>query len=183
MQDVKIVGISGSLRKGSYNTALLRAAQELLPQGATLEILDISQLPLYNEDEENNFPETVRVFKAKPEAADAVLLATPEYNHSFSGVLKNALDIASRPREQNSLMGKPVAIVGASIGTMGTARAQAQLRAQFTAFNIRDVKQPEVLLGRAQESFDEESHLADEAARTLLRQLLEALVSLARTGQ
>ena len=119
---VKILGFAGSLRKG-YNRSLLRAAQELVPRDATLEVFDLGGIPIFNQDLEDQPAETVKEFKAKIRAADAILIVTPEYNYSIPGVLKNAIDCASRPYGDNAFEHKPVAIMGASIGMAGTARA------------------------------------------------------------
>jgi len=128
MVGVHVLGISGSLRKASYNTALLRPASELLPRGMTLEVFDLSSIPLYNDDVRAlGFPKPVQEFRSRIAAADALLIATPEYNFSIPGVLKNAIDWASRPPDP-PLDGKPLAIMGASTGNFGTVRAQMHLR-------------------------------------------------------
>ena len=124
MEKVKILGFAGSLRKDSYNRSLLRAALELVPEEAELEIFDLEGIPLFNQDLENQPPEKLTEFKARIRAADAILIATPEYNYSIPGVLKNAIDCASRPYGDNAFEHKPVAMMGASIGFAGTARAQ-----------------------------------------------------------
>ncbi|MEM3716478.1 MAG: NAD(P)H-dependent oxidoreductase [Candidatus Bathyarchaeia archaeon] len=173
-----IVGFAGSLRKSSYNKMLLRAALNLLPKDAKLEILDLEGLPLFNQDLEYDMPETVKRFKSKIKEADALLIATPEYNSSMPGVLKNALDWASRPYEDNSLDGKPVAIMGASIGMLGGARAQTHLRQILSSLNAYVVNKPEVVVNFANEKFDAESKLKDERAKAYIRQLLENLVKL-----
>ena len=133
---VKILGFAGSLRKGSYNRSLLRAAQELVPRDATLEVFDLGGIPIFNQDLEDQPAETVKEFKAKIRAADAILIVTPEYNYSIPGVLKNAIDCASRPYGDNAFEHKPVAIMGASIGMAGTARAQSPLAAIFCLFEL-----------------------------------------------
>jgi len=125
---VNILGFAGSLRKGSYNKALLRAALELVPRDTRLEIFDLEGIPPFNQDLENQPSEKVKEFKAKIRAADAILIATPEYNYSIPGVLKNAIDCASRPYGDNAFEHKPVAIMGASPGMIGTARGQYHLR-------------------------------------------------------
>ena len=127
-QTTSILAFGGSLRKGSYNKALLKAAQEMVPNDARLEVFDITGLPIFNQDLETNPPAVVKEFKAKIRAADAVLIATPEYNYSIPGFLKNAIDSASRPYGDNAFDGKPVAFMGASVGMLGTARAQYHLR-------------------------------------------------------
>ena len=128
---LKILGFAGSLRAGSYNRALLRAATELLPDDATLEIFDINGIPPFNQDLEMDMPAKVKEFKSKIRGADAILIATPEYNYSIPGVLKNAIDFASRPYGDNPFNDKPVAIMSASIGMLGGARAQYHLRQTF----------------------------------------------------
>ncbi len=169
-----ILGISGSLRKASYNTALLRAVVELMPPEMTLEILDLSPLPMFNQDAEKPFPEAVLEFRTRLAQADALLIATPEYNSSVSGALKNAIDWASRPPRQ-PLNGKPVAIIGASTGSFGTLRAQLHLRQILTHVGALPLGKPEVLVARAEQVFDAEGKLIDAAARGFLRDLLDAL--------
>ncbi|MEM2373429.1 MAG: NAD(P)H-dependent oxidoreductase [Thermoproteota archaeon] len=151
------------MRKGSYNRALLRAAAELMPRNAKLEIFDIEGIPLYNQDFENDVPAKVKEFKEKIRRADAILIATPEYNYSFPGVLKNAIDWASRPPGDNSFEGKPVAIMSASIGTLGGARAQYHLRQVLIALNMYPINRPEVMVPLAREKFDENGRLIDES--------------------
>jgi chromate reductase len=172
---VKTLGISGSLRKGSYNTALLRAATELLPEGMTLEIADIAQFPLYNEDvRQAGFPAPVQKLRDQIVAADALLLVTPEYNYSVSGVLKNAIDWASRPPNQ-PFDGKPVAIMGVTPSLWGTTRAQYHLRQSCVYLNMLPLNKPEVMIAGAQSKFDAELRLADKTTRDLVAQLLLAL--------
>jgi chromate reductase len=175
MTDIHVLGISGSLRKDSHNTALLRAASALLPKGMTLEIFDLSPIPLYNDDVRIlGYPKPVQEFRDRIAASDALLIATPEYNYSISGVLKNAIDWASRPPDP-PLDGKPVAIMGASTGNFGTVRAQMHLRQVCVYCNMLPVNRPEVLVMRAQEKFDSNGLLTDETARGFLRDLLLAL--------
>ncbi|MDO4264703.1 MAG: NAD(P)H-dependent oxidoreductase [Deinococcus sp.] len=180
MKEIKIIGISGSLRQSSYNSGLIRAAKELIPEGATFEIVEIGNLPLFNEDLEQDLPQAVKDFKAKIKEADAVVFATPEYNYTLPGVLKNAIDWASRPYGDNSWAGKTAAVMGASIGSIATARAQYDLRKTFVFLNIHDVKQPEVMVGQAHNSFDEQGNLTNEDTKKYIRQQLEALVELTR---
>src|SRR5215510_7145713 len=156
MADIKILGIAGSLRRASFNRMALKAAQGLVPVGATLEILDLPDLPGFNQDNEKSPPAAVTDMKAKIRAADAILLVTPEYNYSIPGVLKNAIDWASRPYGDSAWKGKPAAIVGASIGGFGTARAQYHLRQIFVFLDIPAVNQPEVMIGGAGDRFDKE---------------------------
>jgi chromate reductase len=172
---VKTLGISGSLRKGSYNTAALRAAAELLPEGMTLEMADISQFPLYNEDvRQAGFPPPVQKLRDQIVAADALLFVTPEYNYSMSGVLKNAIDWASRPPNQ-PFDGKPVGMMGVTPSLWGTKRAQYHLRQSCVYLNMLPVNKPEVLIAGAQGKFDAELRLTDKATRDLIAQLLVAL--------
>src|SRR5262245_22052056 len=155
MSDVKILGIPGSLRKGSYNRALIRTAQQLLPPNTTMEAFDLLGIPPFNEDDEDNAPQRVKDFKAAIRRADAILFATPEYNYSMPGVLKNAIDWASRPNGQSAWTGKPVAVMGASPGLMGTVRAQHHLRQAFVFLDMPAVSQPQVLISSARERFDD----------------------------
>ncbi|MEM2188420.1 MAG: NAD(P)H-dependent oxidoreductase [Nitrososphaerota archaeon] len=178
-KSILILGFAGSLRKSSYNKMLLRVAAELLPKNARLEILDLKDVPLFNQDLEYDMPEVVKQFKKKIESADALLIATPEYNGSIPGVLKNALDWASRPYGSNSLDGKPVAIMSASLGMLGGARAQTHLRQILSHLNAYVVNGPEVIVNFADKKFDAEGNLKDEAAKEYIRQLLENLVKLA----
>ena len=174
---MKIVGLSGSLRKGSYNSAALRAAQALAPEGTVIEIAEIGDLPLYNDDvRAAGYPAPVERLRGQIAQADAVLFVTPEYNYSVSGVLKNAIDWASRPPNQ-PFDGKPVAIMGASGGLFGTARAQYHLRQMLIFLNAFPVNKPEVMIGQAQTKFDEAGNLTDEATREFIRKLLVSLVS------
>jgi len=178
---VRILGIPGSLRKLSYNKWALRAAQQLVPDDATVEIFELDGIPPFNEDEEHQPPPAVADFKARLREADAVLFATPEYNYSIPGVLKNAIDWASRPNGQSAWTGKPAAIIGASPGLMGTVRAQHHLRQTFVFLEMPVVSQPQVLISSAHQRFNERGDLNDEMSRKLIRQLLEALVRLTQT--
>ena len=176
-QPIKILGIPGSLRKASYNRAALRAAQQLAPETAKIELFELDGIPIFNQDDEGNVPAKVTQFKASIRAADAILFATPEYNYSIPGMLKNAIDWASRPYGDSAWEGKPVAVMGASGGPMGTARAQYQLRQAFVFLNMFPVNRPEVMIGGAQQSFDEQGNLTNETSRKLIRQLIENLVA------
>jgi chromate reductase len=183
MVDIHVLGISGSLRKGSYNTRLLAAASELLPEGMTLETFDLSHIPLYNDDVRAvGFPKPVQQFRERIAVADALLIATPEYNFSIPGVLKNAIDWASRPPDP-PLSGKPVAMMGASTGNFGTVRAQMHLRQVCVFCNMFPLNKPEVLLMRSREKFDAGGRLTDETARGLIRDLLLALAEWTRRLQ
>ncbi|MEM2154150.1 MAG: NAD(P)H-dependent oxidoreductase [Nitrososphaeria archaeon] len=176
-EKVKILGFAGSLRKGSYNKALLKAAIELMPKNAELEIYELDDIPPFNQDLENDLPVKVKEFKEKIRKADAILIATPEYNYSFSGVLKNALDWASRPFGDNSLKGKPVAIMSASVGMFGGARAQYHLRQVLLGLNMHPINRPEVIVPYADEKFDKDGRLIDQETREIVKSLLEALVN------
>lgn len=179
-QPINILGFAGSLRKGSYNKSLLRAALELLPSDVTLEIFDLEGIPLFNQDLETKMPQRVKEFKAKIKAADAVLVATPEYNYSVPGVLKNAIDWASRPYGDNAFDAKPVALISASIGLLGGARAQYHLRQSFVFLNMYPINKPELFVTFAQEKFDQNGTLKDEKTRELLKQLLTSLAAWTR---
>jgi chromate reductase len=177
MSDIKVLGICGSLRKGSFNKMALRVAQELVPAGMKIDVADISAFPLYNEDvRQQGFPPPVQTFRDQIAAADALLFVTPEYNYSMSGVLKNAIDWASRPPDQ-PFDGKPVAMMGASGGVLGTARAQYHLRQTCVFLNMFPVNKPEVMIPQAQNRFDAEGRLTDETAKGLIKQLMESLQS------
>lgn len=174
---ISIFGFAGSLRKGSYNKAILRAAQELLPQNADLTLFDLEGIPPFNQDLENNPPDKVIEFKAKIKAADALLIATPEANYSIPGVLKNAIDWASRPYIDNAFKEKPLAIMGATIGMLGTSRAQYHLRQCCVFLNMHPLNQPEVMVPFAQDKIDNAGKLTDETARKKIGELLIALVA------
>jgi len=179
-QKVHILGFAGSLRKQSYNKAILTAAVETVPDDASLEVFDLEGIPPFNQDIELQPPDKVKEFKAKIRAADAILIATPEYNYSIPGVLKNAIDWASRPYGDNAFEGKPVAVMGASIGTLGTARAQYDLRRSFVFLNMLPLNQPEVMVAFAQDKVDSNGRVTDEKTRKRIKELLENLVSWTR---
>ena len=179
-EPVKILGFVGSLRKGSYNKALMRAALELLPKDATIEVFDLEGIPPFNQDFEKQPPQIVKEFKAKIRKADALLIATPEYNFSMPGVLKNAIDWASRPSGDNAFEGKPVAVMSASTGRLGGARAQYHLRQSFVFLNMYPINRPEVMMPNAREHVDAKGNVTDETTRQLIQQLLEALVQWTR---
>jgi chromate reductase len=178
--DLRILGIAGSLRKQSYNRAALRAAQQIVPEGATLEIFELEGIPLYNQDLNDTPPEPVRDLKAKVRAADAILFVTPEYNFSIPGVLKNAIDWASRANRENVWAGKPVALMGVSTGLLGSSRAQYHLRQVFVFLDMHPINKPEVMIAKAAEKFDAELNLTDPTARDLVAALLKALVEWTR---
>jgi chromate reductase len=170
-----LVGLTGSLREGSANRGVLRAARDLLPADARLEILALDTLPYYTMDLEADEPASVRRFKEQLHQADAVLIATPECNGSIPGVLKNALDWASRPFGQSVLAGKPTAITGAG-GRGGTARAQEHLRQILTRFGVAVLEAPEVSIANSWEKFAPDGQLQDETTRDHLRLLVTALL-------
>ncbi|HEY9387533.1 MAG TPA: NAD(P)H-dependent oxidoreductase [Nitrososphaeraceae archaeon] len=172
---LKILGFAGSLRKGSYNRSLLRSATQLLPSDTALEIFDLSDIPPYNQDHDDNIPPRIKEFKTKIRESDALLIATPEYNYSVPGVLKNAIDYASRPYGDNPFDDKPVAIMSASVGMIGGARAQYHLRQMLVFLNMHPVNVPEVIVTFASNKFDSEGNLLDENTKKYLTQLLRNL--------
>jgi chromate reductase len=179
---LQVLGFSGSLRKKSLNTGLLRAAQEVLPAGMRLEIFDLAPIPLYNGDVEAlGFPEPVQQFRDGIAAADALLIATPEYNYSVTGVLKNAIDWASRP-PSSPLLDKPVAMLGAG-GRAGTSLAQMHLRQMCVHNNMHPLARPQLLLAGVRDRFDAEGRLVDDEIRARIRELLEALAEWTRRLQ
>ena len=180
---VRILGLAGSLRKASYNRAALRAAGTLLPPDATLETFELDGLPGFSEDDEKSPPAQVVELKRRIRGADALLFATPEYNYSVPGVLKNAIDWASRPYGDSAWTGKPAAIMGASPGTLGTARAQYHLRQIFVFLDIHALNRPEVMIGNASSRFDAGGNLTDDNTREHIRKLLAALVDWTRRLQ
>jgi chromate reductase, NAD(P)H dehydrogenase (quinone) len=180
----RILAISGSLRERSYNRALLRAARELAPAGIEIEEYDISPLPFYDGDvEAAGDPEPVSALRAAVAEADALLIATPEYNRGTSGVLKNAIDWLSRPALASVLRWKPVAVIGASTGRGGTRRAQQQVRDALLFPGAIVIEEPEVALPVAWEHFDEDGRLVDEKTRDSIRALLEGLAAAPRAQQ
>ena len=179
-EQISILGFAGSLRRGSYNRALLRAALELVPNGAKLDVFKLDGIPPFNGDLESSPPETVKEFKRRIKAADALLIVTPEYNYSVPGVLKNAIDWASRPYGDNAFEGKPVAMMSASTGMLGGARAQYHLRQSFVFLNMYPVNKPEVFVSFAFQKFDDKGRLLDEKTKELIRELLDNLVAWAK---
>ena len=180
---IKILGIAVSLRAASYNRGALRAAQKLMPPGATLEIFELAGIPIYNQDEERNPPQKVVDFKARIRAADAILISSAEYNYSIPGVLKNAIDWASRPYGDSAWNGKPVALMSASVGQFGGMRAQYHLRQCFVFLNMDAVLQPEVAIASAAQRFDEQGNLTDDTSKQLIGKLLQALVQKAQAAK
>lgn len=178
---VKILGIAGSLRKTSYHRGLLRAAQEVAPKNCEIESFDLDSIPLYNQDLETPLPLAVATLKEKVRGAHALLIATPEYNYSIPGVLKNALDWGSRPYGDNAWHGKPVAIMGASPALQGTSRAQYHLRQVFVTLNMYPLNKPELMIGLSQDKFDASGSLIDPKAREKLSELIEVLIGAIET--
>lgn len=184
--ELTILGIAGSLRRGSYNRGLIRAAREVAPPGVGMEMYeDLAQVPPYNGDvEAEGDPDPVQNLKARIRAADALLIATPEYNYNIPGVLKNAIDWASRPPGPASVLyHKPIALTGASPGNFGTVRAQLALRQSFLFTKSHVLIEPEVYVFRAAERFDASGNLVDEQTRTFIRQLVEGLAEWTRQLQ
>lgn len=177
---MQILGIAGSLRKHSYNHSALLAAQKSVPPDVTLATFSLEGIPLYDQDLDLEPPARVTEFKKAIRAADAILIATPEYNYSVPGVLKNAIDWASRPYGDSAWTGKPVAIMGASIGQFGTARAQYHLRQMFVFLDMFPLQLPEVMIAAAHEKFDPEGNLTDEKTKEFIRKHVEALVAWTR---
>jgi len=181
VRPIRILGIAGSLREKSYNKLLLQAAAKLLAPSAELEIFDLNEIPLYDQDvEASGLPESVRALKRKIEDTDALLIATPEYNHSFPGVLKNAIDWASRPYGHNSFDGKPTAVISASPGVFGGIAAQDHLKQVLLAVNTRLVTQPAVIVSSAHEKIDQHGNLLDPNTKQFMLQLLVNLVNFTR---
>ncbi len=172
---INLVGISGSLRRGSYNTALLKAAKQALPEDMEMTLVSIDALPLYNGDlDGDNQPGAIRQFRNALAMADGFVFASPEYNYSIPGTLKNAIDWASRP-PNSPLAGKPVALMGASMGTIGTARMQIAFRPVFQCLDMTPVNRPEVLVPQAHKLFDSEGKLTDEGTFEIVRKKIQAL--------
>ena len=174
---IKILGLAGSLRRASYNRGALGAGQKLVPENASIEIFELDYIPPFKKDLENSLPSAVADLKEKVRSADAILFVTPEYNCSVPGVLKNAVDWASRPYGDNAWDGKPVAIMGASVGTTGTSRAQYHLRQMFVFLNMYALNRPEVMISNAAEKFSQEGNLVDEVTKEKIRELVKELTS------
>jgi len=179
-QPIRILGIAGSLRRKSYNRAALRAAQQLAPEDAVIDIFELDGIPVFSEDDERQPPVKIVELKKRIREADAILFVTPEYNYSIPGGLKNAIDWASRPYGDSAWTDKPAAIMGASVGTLGTARAQYYLRQVFVFLNVHAINQPEVMIANAAQNFDAEGNLTNESTKNLMRQLLTNLVTRTR---
>jgi chromate reductase len=182
-KELVILGFAGSLRRGSYNKSLLNAALELVPEGARLGIFDLDGIPPFNQDLEQKPPTKVKEFKKRIKDADAILIATPEYNYSIPGVLKNAIDWASRPYGDNAFEGKPVAIMSASGAMLGGARAQYHLRQTFVFLDMYPINRPEVIVAFADEKVDKQGRVSDEKTRQKIGELLKNLVAWTRKLQ
>lgn len=179
--EVTIFAIAGSIRHDSYNRAALRAATELTPEGMILDVYeDLAKIPPFNQDLESSPPAEVSDLKARVRESSGVLFVTPENNYGVPGVLKNAIDWASRPYGDSAWEGKPVAVMGASISMIGSARAQYQLRQSFVFLNMYPINRPEVMIANAPEQFDGQGRLTNEMSRDLISQLLGALYDVAR---
>ena len=176
-KQIRVLAFAGSLRRGSFNKALIRCAVEVAPKSVAIEVFDLEGIPLYNQDLEAMPSQRVIEFKEKIKKADALLIASPEYNYSISGVLKNALDWASRPKADNPLQGKPVAIMSASTGRFGGARAQYHLRQCFIFLDMHPINNPQVMLSDAANNVDADGRLINEQTRELIQKLVEALAS------
>lgn len=181
MNKIKILGIVGSLRQDSYNAFALKAAQALLPNDVALELIDLHGIPLYSQDDEMSPPSAVQALKQRILDADAILFATPECNYSLPGALRNAINWASRPYGETAWKGKPAAVMGASVGSLGTARAQSHLRKMLLALDMPVVNQPEVMICDAAQCFAENGELIDDATREIIQKLLNSLVDLVDT--
>lgn len=177
MENLKFIAFAGSIRKESYNRKLLKAAQELAPKNVEIEILDIADLPHFDEDLEKDFPEVAQNLKKRIEQTDGVLISTPEYNRSIPGVFKNAIDWSSRPFGKNSWAGKPVYVMGASIGGLSTAIAQSHLKHTLLYLDAHVLGQPELYMGNCTDKFDENGKLIHEGTRELLEKALQDFVA------
>jgi len=173
-ETIRVLGFAGSLRKGSFNRALLGAAGELLPENMHLDTFDLEGIPLFNQDLELQPSGRLQEFKARIRRADGVLIVTPEYNYSIPGVLKNAIDAASRPYGDNAFKGKPAAIMGTSVGMLGTSRAQYHLRQCCVFLDMYPLNAPEVMVPFAEKAFDAGGRLVDGKARDLVAAQLRA---------
>lgn len=179
-ETLRVLGISGSLRKASFNKMALDAAVGLAPAGMTIETYVPHGIAPFNQDEEKSPSPEVVELKRRIRAADAILFCTPEYNYSLPGVLKNAIDCASRPYGDSAWAGKPCAIMGVSVGRLGSARAQYHLRQSLVFLDMPAVLQPEVMIGNAAEHFDEAGKLKDADTAKFITRLLVALAELVR---
>ena len=180
MNELKILGVPGSLRKNAYSTGLLLAAQELAPPEARIEIAEIRGFPVFNQDDEDHPPEAVRLFQEKARAANAILFSVNEHNYGLSAAEKNAIDWGSRPYAKSAWNGKPAGIMSASIGMIGGARAQYELRQTMVFLNMFPINRPEVIVPFAAQKFDANGRLTDETARKFIADHLRELVRFTR---
>jgi chromate reductase len=178
MANTSVLALVGSLRKDSFNKKLLQVGIQEAPEGMEITTFDIGTLPLFSQDLEAELPDSVKELYESIRRVDAILFVTPEYNYGVPGVLKNAIDWASRPPRQSPIYGKPAAIFGGSPGMVGTGRAQLHLRQYFGFLNMPAVIQPEVLVSQVHTKFDDQGNFTDEKGRELIGQLLENLVTL-----
>lgn len=177
MKNYNVAVLVGSLRKGSFNRKVALALAELAPPGLKLEIVEIGHLPLYNQDSDESPPPAFVEFRKRIKSADALLFATPEYNRSVPGVLKNAIDIASRPYGQSAWDGKPGAVISASIGAIGGFGANHHLRQSLVFLNVPTLQQPEAYIGNADKLFDADGKLTDERTRNSLQKFIQAFAA------
>jgi chromate reductase len=180
MATLNFIGIAGSLRKNSFNRALMHAVQELVPDDAVIHTLDIGKLPLFNQDMESDFPAEAQEMKDQIKASDGIIISTPEYNRSIPGVLKNAVDWTSRPYGKNAWAGKPVYVIGATPGVTGTTIAQSHLKHSLLYLNARVLGQPEFYLSNASEKFNEDEKLIHKETRQFLEEALQTFVEFCR---
>lgn len=177
MKNYNVAVLVGSLRKGSFNRKVALALAELAPPELKLEIVEIGHLPLYNQDSDESPPPAFVEFRKRIKSADALLFATPEYNRSVPGVLKNAIDIASRPYGQSAWDGKPGAVISASIGAIGGFGANHHLRQSLVFLNVPTLQQPEAYIGNADKLFDADGKLTDERTRNSLQKFIQAFAA------
>ena len=175
-QRIRIVGFGASLRKNSYNMLLLKECKRLFPEDVDYKILTLEGIPIYNQDQETERPESVKIFKDEIRASDGFVISTPEYNFSIPGFLKNALDHAGRPPAENPFRGKQGVIMSASLSMLGGARAQYHLRQVMGYLDTRIINRPEVFISFADKKFDQDGHINDEFSLNLMKQLLGNLV-------
>lgn len=181
MDTVRVLVFGGSLRRGSYTSALMRAAEEVVPEGVEVELWErLAEVTPFNADEESRPPPVIVDFKARIKKADAILVATPEYNYSVPGYLKNAMDWASRPYGDNAFAGKPVAVISSSTGSIGGARAQYHMRQSFVFLEMHPINMPECIVGHAQDKVDESGKLTDPKTLKRIAEVLEALAKWTR---
>lgn len=180
MSTIRVAAIAGSLRQRSFHRALIENSKRLAPEGMEIDHILLDDVPLYNTDLEQEFPQVVTALKDRVKQADGVLFAVPEHNYSFSGVLKNAVDWMSRPYGDSAFDGKPVILQSASSGWAGGLRAQAQFRQVLGYFGMRQMFFPEVFVGSASDKFDQDLNLCDEKSTELIRKQLAAFADFIR---